>query len=72
MRQFTVKYKIQPKTMLDRLLSFIGFVKYEKGYFHQVGYSGNQTDNKPDIAIIEKKDGQVITVPNNCKHYKLI
>lgn len=65
-----VKFKVKPNTLLDKILSFIGFVKYDKGYFHQLGYSGNQTDNKHDIAIIEKVDGRVVTVP--ITDYKII
>jgi len=71
-RQFTVKFKISPTNLFEHILSKIGISKYENGYFHQVGYSGNQKDNKPDIAIIEKIDGTVITLPNNSREYKLL
>ena len=58
-----VTFKVKPKNCYEKITSFFGVVKEESGYLHQYGYSGKQLDGGEDIAIIEKKNGRVITVP---------
>ncbi len=72
MRNKKIKYQVRPINWFYQLISYFGVYKYETGYYHQHGYSGNQKDNNPDLIIVEKEDGSVITIPNNKKNYKLI
>jgi hypothetical protein len=73
--QLKVNFREPNKTLLGRIFSFFGVElnrKYQLGYFHLIGYSGNQKDGKPDIVIIEKTDGSVVTIPNNEKYYNFV
>jgi hypothetical protein len=69
-----VKFREPNKTWIGFFFRFLGFeiASYEYGFFHELGYSGKQKNENRDIAIIEKNDGNVVTVPNNKKYYKLI
>ena len=67
-----IKFRIPTKTILEKLYSFFGNKKWDIGYFHCKGFSGNQKNNKHDILIIEKEDGIVITIPNKTKYYQFI
>jgi hypothetical protein len=70
-----VRFREPSKTLIGKLFPFFGIEinrKYDVGYFHQTGYSGNQRNNQPDIVIIEKEDGRVVTVPKKEKYYKFI
>lgn len=69
-----VKFREPNKTIFGKICYFFGIEinkKYEIGYFHCVGKSGNQKNNKFDIVIIEKENGVVVTIPNKDKYYKI-
>jgi len=67
-----IKYIEPNKSLMGRIFRFFGIelnTKFNDGYFHTFGYSGKQKNNKRDIIIIEKLDGNVISIPNNKKYY---
>lgn len=69
--QQKIKFMKPRDTLIGKIFSF--FIRnYQIGYFHQLGFSGNQKNNEKDILIIEQENGRLICIPNNTRYYKYI